>query len=98
MPRIDWDNDEDFGTYDLGVSMSTNDADEYAELLEEFEKMLYDEDNNYIDLSSEQKSEDNTPQKFCRHEWVGSGYSPLTDEQWFNCDKCGMKKEDFDRK
>jgi hypothetical protein len=36
-------------------------------------------------------------QKRCWHTWELVGRSPVLDEPWYNCKKCGMKKEDYER-
>ena len=38
-------------------------------------------------------------QKNCYHRWVVTGYGPNNkdSEPWKNCDRCGMKKEDYDK-
>ena len=63
------------------------------ELLAEFEKMLNEEDNEYETLAKYAKHKPDT----CMHYWIKTGVSPVLDEQWFNCKKCGIKKELYEK-
>jgi len=63
------------------------------ELLAEFEKMLHEEDNNYRELA---KGASNKPDE-CMHQWIKTGVSPVLAEQWWNCKKCSMKKEVYEK-
>ena len=64
------------------------------ELIREFEKLLYNEDNNYEELKN--KTTGNNPDE-CSHIWKSTGRSPVLDTPWFNCEKCGIKKETHEK-
>lgn len=54
------------------------------QLLKEFEKHIESSDPWHDDS--------------CDHVWELVGRSPVLDEKWYNCKKCGIKKEDYMRK
>jgi hypothetical protein len=61
--------------------------------------------NSWINIYDDDDDEDIVPdfnltdevQKNCYHKWVITGYGPNNkdSEPWENCEKCGMKKEDY---
>lgn len=66
------------------------------ELLDEFEKMLNGENNDYHKMSKEEREK---KQKDCySHYWELVGSGPVTDTPWYNCKICGMSKEDYEKK
>jgi len=65
------------------------------ELLREFEKMLNGEDNEYEEATKDM-SFYTRPDK-CIHTWETTGRGPVTNEEWFNCKKCGIKKELYEK-
>jgi len=60
------------------------DDDDFG-LFNEFELMLDELDN--VEMS--EKTD-------CSHKWEKVGSSPYTGEDWINCSKCDMRKEDYD--
>ena len=66
------------------------------DLLAEFEKMLNGEDNEYGKLSKEEQKKKEADCYY--HIWEVIGRSPVLDLPWYHCKKCGMKKEDYDKK
>ena len=63
------------------------------ELLKEFEKMLNLEDNDYEELAKDASVSPGS----CYHVWEMTGRSPVLDTEWFNCKKCRIKKEVYDK-
>ena len=66
-----------------------------SRLLAEFEKLLNGEDNDYEALA---KDAEHKPDK-CWHTWEKSGQSMLMKdgEYWYNCKKCGIAKEKYEK-
>ena len=71
-----------------------NDDDE-DDLLKEFEKMLNGESNEY---QMPKKTYISKPMHCHYHDWELVGRSPVLDEPWYNCKKCGISKEKYERK
>ena len=57
-------------------------------LIDEFELML--------DLEEDSKTTKTIDQSKCLHNWTVVGKSPYSGEEWVNCAKCDMRKEDFE--
>ena len=36
------------------------------------------------------------PKDHCDHKWVITGHSVMTNQPWYNCEYCDMKKEDYE--
>ena len=64
-----------------------DDEDELDEkkLLKEFEQMLGKDEDNPVD-----------PEK-CYHQWTLTGHGPVTNTPWYDCKKCKIKKEDYEK-
>ena len=75
-------------------------SDDYSfdedDLLKEFEKMLNGETNNYKEVAK--KEYDTKPSSCYFHVWEIVGHSPVLNVPWYNCKKCGMPKEEDDKK
>ena len=76
-----------------GYPFDNPDDEEETEILAEFEKMLNGESNNYSSLRKEPK-----PSIVgCTHIWEHVGNSPVLDTPWYNCKKCGIAKEKYEK-
>ncbi len=64
------------------------------DILKEFEKMLNDEDNSY---QMPEKTYTASPDHCKYHRWELVGRSPVLDDPWYNCEKCGMPKEEYEK-
>ena len=51
-----------------------------------------------LNLYAKEEKEEKVESKWCIHDWVYTGASPVTGEIWEDCSKCGAKKEDVDKK
>ena len=70
--------------------------DDEDDLLNEFEKMLNGEANEYEEVSK--KTYTASPEHCFRHTWEKVGYSPVLNDPWYNCSKCGLAKEEYDKR
>jgi hypothetical protein len=64
-------------------------------LLIEFEKMLNDEPNEYKEVAK--KTYTAKPEYCFSHTWEIVGRSPVLDLPWYNCKKCGIAKEKYEK-
>lgn len=60
------------------------------DLLAEFDKLLKEESSYKTNFSGGSTT--------CSHDWVEIGRSPVLDEPWINCKKCGISKETYDKR
>jgi len=49
------------------------------------------------EYDKEEEENKNNDSSRCHHVWESVGRSPVLDIEWFNCKKCKMKKEDYDK-
>ena len=77
------------------IDWSGYDEEDEDDLLKEFEKMLNDEPNDY---KIPKKTYTTKPEYCPYHNWELVGRSPVLDLPWYNCTKCGMSKEKYDKK
>jgi hypothetical protein len=80
----------------IGIDDDDEDFLDEDALLAEFEKMLNGEVNEYDKMAEKEKSE---KQKNCYfHTWEIVGRGPVSDIPWYNCKKCGISKEEDDKR
>ena len=65
------------------------------ELLVEFEKMLNGDTNKYKEVS--EKEQDDKQKSCYDHSWEIVGRGPVSDIPWYNCKKCGITKEEYEK-
>lgn len=69
------------------------------ELLKEFEKLLTETPgkSKFDELPDAPKEKMKKLSKFCSHEWIKAGSSPISGIQWWNCKYCDIAKEEYEK-
>lgn len=83
---------------ELGYNLK-RDLDDLTNEIESSKKWGYD----YDDIKKPKKFTDmghgglnGTVEKECKHEWVTTGRSPITNDVWENCKHCDIAREDVE--
>lgn len=50
-----------------------------------------------LDASDEDVDNEVIDPNNCNHSWILVGNGPVTGEPWYNCKKCDIKKEDYEK-
>ena len=74
-----------------------NEDDEFQILLQEYEKKVNGKPNKYHELTKDSSKNSSSHPDMCKHVWENVGTSPVLNEEWFNCKKCKIKKEVYEK-